>query len=62
MVTACALSMHYRADCSLICLTGDLYALGVAMERCDSHGEVCVHPSAMTPSWHLKQGAPLQSA
>ena len=43
-------------------MTGNLYALGVAMERRDGHGEIYVHPSAMTPDRRLKQGAPLQSA
>ena len=31
------------------------------MERRDGYGEVYVHPSALTPDWSLKQGAPLQS-
>ena len=35
--------------------------LGVAMERRNGYGEVYVHPSALTPDWGLKQGAPLQS-
>ena len=47
--------------CQLACMSGHLHALGVAMERPDSYREVYVHPSALTPDWNLKQGAPLQS-
>ena len=47
--------------CQLTCMSGQLHAPGVAMERRDGYGEVYVHPSALTPDWSLKQGAPLQS-
>ena len=50
------------SDCQLYCMKGEQYALGIAMERRRGWGTVYVHPSALTPSWQLKQGAPLQSS
>ena len=35
--------------CQLTCMSGQLHALGVAMNRRDGYGEVYVHPSALTP-------------
>ena len=50
------------SDCRLCCMTGELYALGIAMDWRRGWGTVYVHPSALTSSWQLKQGAPLQSS
>ena len=39
-----------NSRCSLLCMTGDLHALGVAMERRGGCGNVYVHPSAVALS------------
>ena len=49
-------------ECQLRCMTGELYALRVAMERRRGWGTVYVHLSALTALWQLKQGAPWQSS
>ena len=48
-------------ECQLCCMTRNLYALGIGMERHHGWGTMYVHPSALTGSWQPKQGAPLQS-
>ena len=58
----CPCIKDHVSDCHLCCMTGQLYALGMAMERRRGWGIVYVHPSALTSSWQLKQGAPLQSS
>ena len=49
-------------ECLRVCMGRDLHALGIAVTRHGTCGTVCVHPSALTPDWGSKHGAPLQSA
>ena len=49
-------------ECLRVSMGRDLYALGIAVTQHGTCGTVCVHPSALTPDWGLKHGAPLQSA